>query len=210
MAQKRTIPPRFTLAEWLEARGIPPERVDKITAYASWTHDLDQRGYFDIRLEHDDYPGWTFTLDLAEGGGVWGVRVRLDRSARDNGDTVTRRRLRDLPLGDLALAARAKVALDVELSGMASPALLSRYRCEIGEERQHRGKRVPDDVLLEAMRAYMAAVNAGGATKEAAAAFGCSKSTMDDYRAAAISRGLFRSHGRGIPGGQLIPKENNR
>jgi hypothetical protein len=197
------------LGQWLDDRGIPRERVAMITTHVGDlqfhlnSDEVNAYGPGDfcaVQLEHDDWPGWSFGLDLAASGGVLAVRIESTVEGRRSGERLTARRLRELPLADLALAARAAVALDGEGTVFEEEMTGNLRRRESGTAP------LTDAQLASAMRVYVDAVADGFTTAEAARRFYVSEATMVDYRNRARRRGLFQSLGRGRPGGQLTSK----
>jgi len=206
VAQTNDIP----IGQWLIDHGVDVERVEPFTVH----HDPDKETYYingdatagyapgDLtvaRVSHRDWPGWTFDLDLSGSCGVYSLSVSLDRDARLRGETITVRRIRDLPIADMALAVRAAFAINNQGTAFEDLGLPIRQR-ETGPSP------VSDLHLAQAMAMYLDAVADGHSTKEAARRFHVSASTMNDYRNRAKRRGLLVTHGRGKPGGTLTPK----
>lgn len=206
MAPTNGIPIR----QWLIDHGVNVERVEPFTVH----HDPGKETYYlngdekagyspgdltGARVTHRDWPGWTFDLDLSGSGGVYALSASLDREARLRGETITVRRLRDVPIADMTLAVRAAFALNNQGTVFDDLGLPIRQR-ESGPSP------ISDLQLAQAMAVYLDAVADGHSTKEAAQRFFVSKSTMDNYRNRAKQRGLFVTHGRGKPGGDLTPK----
>lgn len=199
VTQKRTI----HLGTWLKQHGIPHERVKHCTVDTSDAdYYLEDESSTGVQVTHDHFPGWVFTLDLSGSGGLWAFSASLTDEARATGETITARRLRDVPIGDLALAARAHWALYFERIGMPTFA-----PTRAPAKREHSGpKPVSDLELATAMRTYLEAVADGHTTEEAARRSYVSKATMDKYRRMAVRRDLFISYGRGKPGGVLTDR----
>ena len=193
--------------EWLRQHGIDRQRLDGFSVAADMRYFVNDdkksgRAIGDIagaQVTHRDWSGWSFTVDLSGSGGVLSFAASLDSEARLRGETITVRRLRDVPIADMALAVRAAFAMGNEggaFAGVGAPV----------RKRETGPSPVTDRHLVEAMRVYVDAVADGHSTKEAALRFHVSESTMNDYRNRAKRRGLFVTHGRGKPGGDLTPK----
>jgi len=206
MTQNNDIP----IEQWLKAHGVNRSRVDGCTVHHDekrelfYLNDDERTGYqagsmTGVRVTHKDWPGWIFDLDLSGSGGVLAMSATLDLEARQRGETITVRRLRDVPLANMALAARAAFAINNDGGPFADLGL---------PLRQHESgpKPISDHRLAQAMVHYIDAVANGGSTKDAAERSHVSTSTMNSYRNKAKSRGIFVTYGRGKPGGFLTNK----
>jgi hypothetical protein len=205
MAQKRLTK---TLGEWLDDHGVDRARVAPITSHRDPGFQLcddpevgyskgDATGFV---LTHDEWPGWTFELDVAASGGVLSLTIATTPEGRRDGERLNARRLRSIPFSDLVLAARADAAWR-EYGGVfedVTDAVLRR------SEGGRRG--LTDRDLVKAMMVYLDECAAGNSTQEAANRMNVSKSTMHGYRNEARRRGLFESRGPKRPGGQITPK----
>jgi len=196
-----------TLGEWLDDHGIDRERVAPITSHRDPMFRVDDDPINDYRagdatgflLTHDEWPGWTFGLDVAASGGVLSLTIATTPEGRRSGERLSTRRLRSIPLADLVLAARADTAWR-EHGGAFEADTAAVLRRNEGGRRE-----LTDRFLVEAMRVYVDACADGHSTQEAARRMNVSKPTMDGYRNEARRRGLFESLGPRRPGGQITP-----
>ena len=193
--------------EWLDSHGIDRQRVAPITVTTTSARfhlnagDGYERGDFTgVTLEHADWPGWQFEIDVTASGGVLALRVGTTAEGRRNRVRVTARQLRAVPMADLALAARAAIVLHTE-GGVFEPDTADTLSGSEG------GRRVlTDRKLAEAMKVYVDACADKHSSEEAARRLNISKATMNDWRNRARRRGLFMSLGKGRPGGELTAK----
>jgi len=205
-----TLTNNIPLEQWLKVHGVDPRRVEACAVH----HDENRERFYlngdelngypagsltGMRVTHQDWPGWIFDLDLSGSGGVLAMSATLNIEARQRGETITVRRLRDVPLANMALAARAAFAINNDGGPFADLGL---------PLRQHESgpKPISDHRLAQAMVHYIDAVANGGSTKDAAERSHVSTSTMNSYRNQAKSRGIFVTYGRGKPGGFLTNK----
>lgn len=197
-----------TLGEWLDEHGVDRDRVAPITSRREPSFRLNDDPNDDyckgdatgFELTHDEWPGWTFGLDVAASGGVLSLTIATTPEGRRNGERLSTRRLREIPLADLVLAARADTAWR-QLDGVFEADTAAVLRRNEGGRRE-----LTDRFLVEAMRVYVDACADGHSTQEAARRMNVSKPTMDGYRNEARRRGLFESLGPRRPGGQITPK----
>jgi hypothetical protein len=196
------------MGDWMKLHGVDRRRIENCTVdhegLRYYSNGDAKNGYAPGDLigglvTHSDWSGWTFGLDLSGSGGILSLKVSLDTDARNRGETITVRRLRDAPLADLALAIRTAFAMEFWDQGLGDPGMPVRKR-EAGPTP------VSELELARAMSVYVAAVADGHSTQKAAERFNVSKATMDNYRNRAKRQGLFITHGRGKPGGMLTPK----
>jgi hypothetical protein len=155
---------------------------------------------FGAVVRHDDWPGWSFGVDLSESGGLLGFRIELDRDARRRGERITTTEMRRIPLPALALAARAAIVLGAEHGPFAEEVRPVMRVSERG------GKPLSNEYLARAMWTYVDAVADGHSTAEAARRFHVSPPTMKRYRDEAVRRGLFEAFGSGRRGGSITSK----
>jgi hypothetical protein len=167
--------------------------------------DYDERISEGIVVEHDSFPGWRFTVDLALATGI--VRLEL----RSAGEPITKRGvLRNLPLDAIAETARARAIEDLETHeapGISmSPALASEFKELTKEYRQAprpgRAGRDPKFYVTFA-KAYLDAIEHGESVSTFAGRQHLSRSQVNTILREARIRGLYRSLGRGRSGGEL-------
>ena len=184
------------------------ERVASITAHDGSgfrVYEDPQNGYSKgdatgFVLTHDEWPGWTFELDVAAAGGVLSLTIATTLEGRQNRERLGTRRLRSIPLTDLAVAAR-EYAIWRQEGGALEADTVSGLRKHEGGRRK-----CTDRFLVEAMRVYVEACADGHSTQQAADRINVTKQMMDNYRSEARRRGLFESLGPKRPGGQITPK----
>jgi transposase-like protein len=153
--------------------------------------------------------GWACRLALEELGGAWEVsgvavapsRDLVDRDAEPSpSSAITRRLLRDLPLGGMAEELRRHVA--------SHPTAQRRHPRWVGQLDQRPGRRGrPDTFYAEVAHAYLELVETGtGApVQELAASWGYSGSQVNNWLHEARRRELLTAAPRGRAGGSLTP-----
>jgi hypothetical protein len=188
----------------------PDVRVD-----LRWESDMSDR-VITARAKVNDlrFEGRTFELLLREDGDVLRVSIEVDQDRIDV-DAITSRQLREVPLGAIAQQVRKVVLVDglavFDAAGFhPSPAMQRHAEVTVENRRPRRRRRndLTDGFLAQVASAYLAAAVRDPATslEVVGRTFGYSPDTVRAFRDKARARKLYRSNGRGRPGGQMTAK----